>query len=88
MDRPEPRECRHCYSDALIAVHKWMVLGQAFPKRSGFLNSDAIRAAESSDQTSVDGDPLRPRSGIKSLGQTAEQFWVLVDELVNGREKR
>lgn len=26
--------------------------------------------------------------GYEVTGQTAELFWVLVDELINGREKR
>ena len=34
---PQER-CHCCHRDAFVAVHKWMILGQAFPKRRGFLN--------------------------------------------------
>lgn len=48
---------------------------------------DAERTSELGDQPGVDGDH-RPQSGKGSLGETAEQFGVLIDELVNRREKR
>jgi hypothetical protein len=100
--------CRPSHRDALVAVHERMILRQALPKCSRFLNDVGVITTLRSRPLQIRGrlDPgcqatlriwrsigrgrrsLRQGLDRRSLSQTTKQFWVLVDELVNRREKR
>jgi hypothetical protein len=70
--------CHCCNRDAFVAVHKWMVLRQAFPKRGGFLNEVSVLAALRSCQGGFQGATI---SDAKGPAKSGDQLAVNGDDL-------
>src|SRR5690242_13215926 len=76
------RKCCHCrHGDAFVAIDKWMILGQAFPKRSAFLNEVGVITALRSCQGGFKGASV---SDTKGTAESGDQLSVDGDHLIHG----